>query len=135
MAAISILSLPFSNNFEIAKLVEKGLPAKAITALADNLGVSVTELGEIIQIPARTLQRRIAANSTLKIDESDRLTRLARLYAKAVDVFESEKNAADWFSEPLEVLGGVRPLALCHTEAGAREIERILGRIEHGVFA
>ena len=43
--------------------------------------------------------------------------------------------AAAWFGEPLSVLGGQTPLDLCATEAGAREVEQTLGRIEHGVFA
>jgi putative toxin-antitoxin system antitoxin component (TIGR02293 family) len=49
-------------------------------------------------------------------------------------VFEDRDEAAAWFSEPLNELGGKTPLECCALEAGAREVEETLGRIEHGVF-
>ncbi len=36
---------------------------------------------------------------------------------------------------PLRELGGRAPLQMAATEPGAREVERVLGRIEHGIFA
>jgi putative toxin-antitoxin system antitoxin component (TIGR02293 family) len=92
-------------------------------------------LAAAVLIPQRTLERRLAVNSILKTDEAERALRLARLFAKAKDVFEDGNEAAAWFAEPLSVLDGKTPLELCATEAGAREVEQTLGRIEHGVFA
>ena len=34
----------------------------------------------------------------------------------------------------LRELGGRTPLQMTATEPGAREVERVLGRIEHGIF-
>jgi putative toxin-antitoxin system antitoxin component (TIGR02293 family) len=55
--------------------------------------------------------------------------------AKAREVFEDASAAADWLTEPLRALGGHTPVELCATDAGAREVEQTLSRIEHGVFS
>jgi uncharacterized protein (DUF2384 family) len=35
---------------------------------------------------------------------------------------------------PQRALGGAVPVDIAKTEVGAREIENIIGRLEHGVF-
>jgi uncharacterized protein (DUF2384 family) len=39
-----------------------------------------------------------------------------------------------WLRSPNRALGGESPLALSKTEVGAREVENLIGRLEHGVF-
>lgn len=58
-----------------------------------------------------------------------------RLISVGVSTLESEDNAREWLRRPLRELGGQTPLELAATEPGAREIERVLGRIDHGIFA
>jgi putative toxin-antitoxin system antitoxin component (TIGR02293 family) len=58
-----------------------------------------------------------------------------RLLQKAQAVFESRDAAQRWFTRGLAVLGGKSPLELCASEPGGREVELVLGRIEHGVFS
>ena len=38
-------------------------------------------------------------------------------------------------TQPKRALGGLTPLRCCDTEIGAREVESLLGRIEHGFFS
>ena len=56
------------------------------------------------------------------------------MYDKALDVFEDTAGAEKWLKEPARGLGGAIPLRYAQTELGAREVERLLARIEHGVF-
>jgi uncharacterized protein (DUF2384 family) len=42
--------------------------------------------------------------------------------------------AADWLKTPNRALG-VRPLDLLDTEAGTDAVDRLLTRIEHGVYS
>jgi putative toxin-antitoxin system antitoxin component (TIGR02293 family) len=136
MPSVSLLTFPYDDNLRVAGLVEQGLPARALRALAEALNLSsVGALAPTVNIPRRTLERRLAQNAVLKLDEAERAVRVARLFAKAVDVFEDRQEAAAWFSEPLSELGGKTPLECCALEAGAREVEQTLGRIEHGVFS
>jgi len=68
-------------------------------------------------------------------NESERAARLMRVFVRAVDVLNSEDKARGWMSQSLAVLGGHTPLSLMASEQGAREVEQVLGRLEHGVFA
>jgi putative toxin-antitoxin system antitoxin component (TIGR02293 family) len=88
------------------------------------------QLWEIVQIPKRTAARR----KTFKADESDRIFRLATLFQKAVELFGNLDSARKWFVAPQRALGGKPPLRCAETTVGAREVEMLIGRLEHGVF-
>ena len=67
--------------------------------------------------------------------ESERLLRLALVFEKAVELFEGNADAArDWLKAPNKALAGESPLTIVETEIGAREVEDLIGRLEHGVF-
>jgi putative toxin-antitoxin system antitoxin component (TIGR02293 family) len=135
IAHLSIAQIPYTDNLRLAALVEQGLPALTLQELAVALSLSLAQIATAVQIPLRTLERRVASKARLKAAESERALRLGRLFAKAGEVFGDEAAAAEWFAHPLHTLGGRSPLALCATEPGAREVEQTLGRIEHGVFS
>ena len=118
----------------IRLLKEDGLPLASFERLRGELGVSGSRLAEIIHVAERTLRRRRQAGR-LRPDESERLLRLARLFERAREVLGSSERARMWMSEPVPALGGHTPLAYADTEPGAREVERVLGRIAHGVFS
>lgn len=127
-------SLPFQDNFRLAALVQAGLPARVIREVAEALAVSPVQFAQTVQIAPRTLLRRLSDDARLKSDESERVVRVARLLKRAASVLEGEDEAAQWFRHPLRTLGGKTPLDMCATEPGAREVENVLGRLEHGVF-
>ena len=59
-----------------------------------------------------------------------------RVFGKALEVFEGNSRAAErWLSSPRAGLDGVVPSELAETEAGAGEVEPLIGRLEHGVFS
>ena len=60
---------------------------------------------------------------------------LSRLFCRAVEVLESVPGAIHWFKNPIQALGWATPLAYARTSVGLRELENILGRIEHGVYS
>jgi putative toxin-antitoxin system antitoxin component (TIGR02293 family) len=69
-------------------------------------------------------------------DESDRLLRASRLFGKALELFEGDRDAAtEWLTTAQPALGGTVPLDLAKSEVGALEVERLIGRLEHGVFS
>jgi putative toxin-antitoxin system antitoxin component (TIGR02293 family) len=111
--------------------VRAGLPARAFGLLADTLEVSAERLARLLHIAPRTLARR----DVFKPDESDRILRLSCLFQRACDVLGGEPEARHWLQAPQWALGGALPLEFADTEPGTREVERLLGRIEHGVVA
>jgi len=114
--------------------VKAGLDVRVFVDLARRLGVSEARLAEVAGIAPTTLTRRKRAGA-LTPDEGEHVLRLAALLDRAVQVFEDEAGAADWLRTPNLALGGVTPLALADTELGAREVDDLLGRLEHGVYS
>jgi len=113
--------------------VKKGLPVSAFEKLRKKLGVSDNFLSQIVNIPRRTLTRR-KRQGRLNADESEKVLRIARLYDRALEVFEDQQAAENWLKEPARGLGEAIPLKYARTELGAQEVERLLTRIEYGVF-
>ena len=85
-------------------------------------------------IPARTLDRRLSGDQVLKIDEADAIARLIRVRDHALRVFEVDEVAEEWLTLPNPALGGEVPIQMARTDIGGREVEAVLGRIEHGVY-
>lgn len=114
--------------------IRRGLPANSVFHLARILQTTEHDLLPIIGMSDRTLQRRRKEKKPLNPVESDRLYRLAKMYARANEVFENEDVALDWLKSENRALGNI-PLLLLDTEAGTDMVERVLTRIEHGVYS
>jgi putative toxin-antitoxin system antitoxin component (TIGR02293 family) len=114
------------------QIVQKGLPWHEAEFLAGELGVTLAELAELAGISQPTFFRR-RKQKRFQADESDHLMRFARLWSRAIDVFEHEKGARDWLKQPALGLGGRVPLEAAKTESGAHEVDILLQRIDYGV--
>ncbi|MCI0641798.1 MAG: DUF2384 domain-containing protein [Gemmataceae bacterium] len=118
----------------LAKIMSAGLPFARLTRFQKTSGFPLERIARVLHIPARTLARR-KKSGRLKPDESERLLRLARLFDQAIDLFEGDvAAAAQWFREPVRGLAEQAPLTFAETEFGAREVENLIGRLEHGVY-
>jgi putative toxin-antitoxin system antitoxin component (TIGR02293 family) len=117
---------------QVRDALRHGVSRSAFDQMRADLGVSSEEMADVLGIPTRTLARR---TERFKADESERLLRVGSVWAKALDVLEEKSAARRWMTQPKRALGGLTPLRCCDTEIGAREVEALLGRIEHGVFS
>jgi len=115
--------------------VKAGLPVAEFDALRGLLGLSVEALADKIDISIATLSRRRHSGRPLDAGRSDRLLRFARLFRLAVELHDGNEEAARaWLRKPARALDGKTPLDHADTEAGAREVENLIGRLEHGVY-
>lgn len=131
-ASGSVLAEP-----EAAYVIEKvrgGLPLEEFQALRELLGLTEERLAGLLGMSRATLHRR-KADGTLDRAASDRLVRFARLFLRASEVLGGEAAARSWLAAPAVAFRGECPLDFADTEIGAREVEALLGRIEHGVFS
>ena len=117
---------------EMRERIKRGLPYRSLESVRERLQLTMPEAASLLQMPARTLARRKQTRK-LQPDESDRLYRLARMAAHAVDVFGSDEKATAWLRRPNRALGGERPIRLLDTDLGARQVEDILGRLDYGI--
>lgn len=102
--------------------------------LGDRLGVPAPELLETIGIAARTAARR-RAQGELRLDEADRLLRVARIVEEADRVFGNPEKTNRWLRNPHPILEHATPLSLLDSDAGAQAVSEELIRIEYGDFA
>lgn len=123
------------DNHAMVQRVEDGVPVMDVVKFGKQAGFTTNELARLINIPARTYARRIADKGRLKVSEGERATRLMRVFDRAKQLFITDENTRGWFNARLVVLGGKTPLEYAQTEPGAREVENIIGRIEHGIVS
>ncbi len=120
---------------EAAARVRAGLPVAELDALRELLGLTVENLAGRIGISIATLSRRRQSGQHLDAGHSDRVLRFARLFRLAIELHDGDEEAARaWLSKPARALDGETPLDHAETEAGAREVENLIGRLEHGVY-
>jgi putative toxin-antitoxin system antitoxin component (TIGR02293 family) len=115
-------------------VIRKGIPFTAIRAVKSKLEMSDSEFAKILGMSLRTLHRKKETHQKLSITEGDRLYRVLRIFALAGEVLESDEMAKRWLHKPQHGLGGRVPMELIQTEAGAREVEDLLEKIEFGVI-
>lgn len=129
-----LIGLTTTSELALAAKVESGFDYRAFIRLQQVIKLPARQLADLLSIPDRTLSRR-KSEGRLRPDESDRLLRLARVVDLALSLFEGDKKAAQsWLMLSNDALGGKTPIELSKTEVGAREVETLIHRLEHGVF-
>lgn len=132
--AAKLLGFTVRNNLVLAKKVETGFDFSALEQLSERTGLSPESLRTAVRITPRTMSRRRKAKR-LSPEESDRLVSVARLIAHAFELFGGRtEEAVRWFTAPNRALGGMSPIEAASTEVGSREVDNLIGRLEHGVY-
>ncbi len=129
-----VLKRRISNVNELRQTVDAGLPYASMEVVMAKFGLARSETATVLRLPERTLARR-KKSRRLRSDESDRLLRLARIGAQATEVLGSEEKAAQWLRRLNRALDDRSPLQLLDSDIGAKQVEDVLGRIEHGVVS
>ena len=129
------LGLAVRNVPELISEVERGFSFATVRRLSSYTGLNVTVLASVIDLPERTLARR-RTSGKFAPEESERLLRISNIFEQAVELFEGDVVAAvKWLTTPKRALNSQPPLVYSRTEVGAREVENLIGRLEHGVFS
>jgi putative toxin-antitoxin system antitoxin component (TIGR02293 family) len=129
-----LLGLSTVEAAPLMKAVQKGFAWKTFERLVQNVGLPAEQIASILDLPLRTRARR-KAEGRFQPAESDRMLRLARVYARVLDLFAGDREATlRWLTQKKISLGGAIPLDLARTELGAIEIDATIDRIEHGVY-
>lgn len=134
-AYVVLLGLETFDPPDLLRAVNKGLAYRTFERFRQNTSLPFERLLDLIDIPRRTLTRRKRDGRFLP-EESDRLLRASRVFGKTLELFEGDRDAAtEWLITRQPALGGSVPLDVAKSEVGALEVERLVGRLEHGVFS
>ena len=113
----------------LASSVEKGLPVSALEKLAGRISPQDARGFTYLVVPKPTLERRRKQKQHLTTEESDRLARVAKVFAFGLEVFGDEGKVRNFLNQPHPMLGGRAPLQLAlATGPGADAVVNLLGR-------
>jgi putative toxin-antitoxin system antitoxin component (TIGR02293 family) len=133
--ALEALSSPdIRRRLELVEYIREGFPFQQVSALAKEAGVSLDDLIEFGVIPRRTWTHS-RQSQRFTPTQSARLARFFRIHQRAKSTFGSEDKAMRWLKRPARPLQGHAPVGLLDTEEGARLVEDLLTRIDHGIAA
>ena len=119
---------------DLRQRVRAGLPFSVFEKVLENFSLSREDVSKALGLSIRTIARR-KREQRLSPDDSNKLVRLARIAAQACQVLGGVEKASRWLKSENRALGNQVPLYLLDTEIGARQIEEVLGRIEHGSYS
>lgn len=118
----------------LAAAVEQGLPravVQAVAAHAAPAGSALRQRVAALVVSPATYKR----SPRLSAAASERAERLARVVALAGQALGSLEEAQGWLAAPHPMLGDRPPIEVAATDLGARQVERLLLNIEHGLPA
>ena len=121
-------------NLELATALERGLPVGAFDRVCRLVAPDDPGVRDLL-VARATLARR-KRERRLSSHESEKVERLARVWAMALDVWKAPEAARRFLAEPHPLLGGRVPREVAaRTDLGARTVEDILGRLAYGSAA
>lgn len=115
---------------ELARRLGEHSTKRATVDAALRCYISHLEKAKDIRTIVKQGQGAVAGKLPAGKPQSVRYAKILRL---AVQVLEDEETARQWLHEPQFGLGWRTPIEIMRTNEGAREVERLLIRIEKGV--
>jgi putative toxin-antitoxin system antitoxin component (TIGR02293 family) len=129
------LGTPYDTFLQAAQLISSGLPFAVIPRFRKASGLTLDRIKQAARLSEGSFARR-RKSGRLSPGESERLLRLSRVFERAAALYQGDyQGARQWLETPVPALANQRPLDLARTEPGAREVEDLIGRIEHGVVS
>ncbi len=124
------LELAHGSRLEFADAVEKGLPTSALERLASAMAPGKASF-KFRFVPKATLERRKrTTDKLLSREESNRIARVAKVFAFAEEIYGTRSDARAFLMRPHIMLDGKKPLDVAlATDPGSDVVTNILGRI------
>ncbi len=126
----------WKSTLDLHHSIVAGLPVRCVIHFKEYTGLSNTHMCRALGVSEKTFIRWQDDPAKL-LDSvfSDRLVRTAKVMGLAEEVLEDADNASAWLSRPQSALGNEIPQELLRTDIGAKQVEDLLLRMEHGYLA
>lgn len=113
----------------LAYSVQKGLPVAALDKFAGRVSPQDARRFSYRVVPKPTLERRRKEKQPLSTEESDRLARIAKVFAFGLEVFHDETKVRSFLDRPHPMLDDKAPLEIAlATGLGADAVINLMGR-------
>ena len=126
----------WKSTLDLHRSIVSGLPVGCVIYFKKHAGLSNIHMSKALGVSEKTFIRwQDDPDKLLDPVYSDRLVRTARIMGLAEEVLEDAENSRAWLSRPQSALGNEIPQELMRTEIGAKQVEDVLLRMEHGYLA
>ena len=121
------------SGFDFVVASKKGITKQSIINLADIMDITMKDLAALLNVSYKTLGRKRRTDilgslvSSLSIE-------IAHTIAKGLFVFEDADKLNRWVQKNNRALNGRKPYELLNTPTGIKMVNRVLNRMEEGVY-
>jgi putative toxin-antitoxin system antitoxin component (TIGR02293 family) len=132
MGGRAVLGKTVTSTEDLEEIVGEGLPKAALRVVVRRVFSAAREANRYLYrvVPEATYKRR---RSRLRLVESERTERLARVVAAAEAVWDDPNDAREWLTTSHPELRDRKPIECALTELGARQVEALLDRLQYGL--
>lgn len=111
----------------------KGISKQVVIRLAEVMEVPMKDMATLLNISYKTLGRK-KLTDTLDSLSSSLSIEIAETISKGISVFEDTAKLNRWLQKENRALQGGKPIEFLNTPTGIKMINRLLGRIEEGIY-
>lgn len=131
MGGRSVIGRQIRSLSDLDRAIDRGIPREALDRVLLAVFGAERSSAEFRNrvIPRATYQRK----ETLESPFSDRVERLARVFAMARATWGDDEKARRFLLSPHPELEGNTPIEVALTEVGARRVEAVMERGIHGL--
>lgn len=125
-------------------LIKRGVPARLLVRISRELGLPVKQIAQLLGLAHSTVARKVKANATLNIHESECVLGLAKLIGQVQAIvdesggpesFDAGRWVSAWISRPSAALGGRCPGNLMDTGEGREIVSELVSRMQSGAYS
>lgn len=126
------------------ELVRDGVPAEAVSAIAEEMNIARERLYAMLGLARATIERKLRHGHRLGPDESERVIGIARLIGQVQEIvtasgdpagFDAARWVAGWLGRPLPALGGRQPSAFMDTAEGRDIVAGLIAQTQSAAYA
>ena len=119
--------------FEYVRIANKGIKKQSVTRLAEIMNIPMKDIAALLNISYKTLGRKKETDTLDSISSSISIE-IAETISKGLSVFEDSDKLSRWLQKENRALQGEKPIELLNTPTGIKIVNKLLGRIEEGVY-
>lgn len=143
-APLAFLAIYRASPLDRIGIIKAGIPARDVKLLSQSLSVDQQVMLNALNLKTATVNRKVAQNETLSVEDGERVLGLAKLVGQLEAMLEDAGGATGfdapswmsrWLREPLPALGGSKPIDLLDTMEGQALVSRALSQIQSGAYA
>ena len=130
-----MLHTKIKSGFDLITLSNEGITKGSLDSLISHLGMSKKAFTEdILDISVKTLERK---KSHEKLDRrtSSHIIEITKVVEHAFEVFENEEKVKKWLNTINMGLNNMKPIDLFYIPTGLAMVDKVLSRIEEGVYS